>query len=185
MAFKIYTKTGDKGTTALVGGNRVSKTHERIEAYGTIDELNSYMGLIADIIELNEIKTFLREIQAKLMTISSVLATQDKEKQEKYTDFSGADVTKLEAEIDKFDKILPPLTKFILPGGHYIVSHIHIARTICRRAERRVLAVAENENNYLNPLPLKYLNRLSDYLFSLARFIAFKLNADEVEWKSY
>ena len=183
MAFKIYTKTGDKGTTALVGGKRVPKTHYRIEAYGTMDELNSYIGLIADLISFDEEKQFLRQIQSKLMTASSIMATEDKEKQDNYKDFTAGDIELLEKAIDKFDEELPALTKFILPGGHQTVSHIHIARTICRRSERKVLLVAENE--YVNPLVVKYLNRLSDYLFSLARYIGNKLNAEEVEWKDF
>lgn len=183
MAFKIYTKTGDKGTTALVGGKRVPKTHYRIEAYGTMDELNSYIGLIADLISFDEEKQFLRQIQSKLMTASSIMATEDKEKQDNYKDFTAGDIELLEKAIDKFDEELPALTKFILPGGHQTVSHIHIARTICRRSERKVLLVAENE--YVNPLVVKYLNRLSDYLFSLARYIGNKLNAEEVEWKAF
>ncbi len=183
MAFKIYTKTGDKGKTSLIGGKRVPKDHYRIEAYGSMDELNSYIGLVADLITEQEIKEFLRTIQSKLMTASSIMATEDAEKQNNYSDFGEDDVKTLENAIDKFDEVLPPLTKFILPGGHYIVSHIHIARTICRKSERRVLAVADKE--YVNPVVIQYINRLSDYLFSLARYTGKQLNADEVEWKAF
>ncbi len=180
MAFKVYTKTGDKGTTALVGGKRVKKFDDRIEAYGTIDELLSYVGLLRDMIRNDEAKIKLIKIQSKLMTVSSVLATEDKIKQDNYK-LEGADVELLEKEIDKMDEELPTLTKFIIPGGHIMVSHCHIARTICRRAERLVIRVASNE--YVNPLAQQYLNRLSDYLFTLARYVSLKVNAEEVEWK--
>lgn len=180
MAFKVYTKTGDKGTTSLVGGKRVSKFDDRIEAYGTVDELLSYVGLVRDLLDDNSLKNTLVEIQSKLMTVSSVLATEEKEKQNAYN-LHLLDIEFLEKEIDKMDKELPALTKFILPGGHITVSHCHIARTVCRRAERLVILVAES--NFVNPLAQQYLNRLSDYLFTLARYVSLKLNAQEVEWK--
>jgi len=122
MAFKIYTKTGDKGTTSLVGGKRVSKYDDRIEAYGTVDELLSYVGLVRDLIDDDNLKTILVTIQSKLMIVSSVLATESEEKQNAYK-ISIEDVELLESEIDKMDKKLPALTKFILPGGHQIVSY--------------------------------------------------------------
>ena len=180
MAFKIYTKTGDKGTTSLVGGKRVSKFDDRIEAYGTVDELISYVGLVRDLVEIKSIKDVLIEIQSKLMTVSSILATEDSVKQNNYN-LNLSDIEFLEKEIDLMDEELPTLTKFILPGGNITVSHCHIARTICRRAERLTIFVAEN--NYINPLAHQYLNRLSDYLFTLARYISLKFNAEEVEWK--
>ena len=180
MAYKVYTKTGDKGTTSLVGGKRVPKFDDRIEAYGTIDELLSYVGLLRDMIKNDDAKKSLIEIQSKLMTVSSVLATEAKEKQDAYN-LKASDIEYLEKEIDAMDTELPPLTKFIIPGGHIMVSHCHIARTICRRAERLVIRVADN--SYVNPLAQQYLNRLSDYLFTLARYVSLKVNAEEVEWK--
>jgi len=180
MAFKVYTKTGDKGTTSLVGGKRVPKFDDRIEAYGTIDELLSYVGLLRDMIQNDDAKESLIKIQSKLMTVSSILATEAQEKQDKYK-LNSTDIEFLEKEIDKMDTELPALTKFIIPGGHIMVSHCHIARTICRRAERLVIFVAES--NYVNPLAQQYLNRLSDYLFTLARYVSLKVNAEEVEWK--
>jgi len=180
MAYKVYTKTGDKGTTSLVGGKRVPKFDDRIEAYGTIDELLSYIGLLRDMIKNDEAKKTLIEIQSKLMTVSSVLATEAQEKQDAYN-LHKSDIEFLEKEIDAMDTELPALTKFIIPGGHIMVSHCHIARTICRRAERLVIYVAET--NYVSPLALQYLNRLSDYLFTLARYVSLKVNAEEVEWK--
>ena len=180
MAFKVYTKTGDKGTTSLVGGKRVPKFDDRIEAYGTVDELLSYVGLLRDMIKNNDAKESLIKIQNKLMTVSSILATEAQEKQDAYN-ISSTDIEFLEKEIDKMDTELPALTKFIIPGGHIMVSHCHIARTICRRAERLIIFVAEN--NYVNPLAQQYLNRLSDYLFTLARYVSLKVNAEEIEWK--
>ena len=178
---KIYTKTGDKGNTSLIGGKRVPKYHNRIEAYGTIDELNSYMGLIRDLVEEKETKLLISEIQSKLMHASSVLATETEENQKKYAKIIEEDINTLEKEIDRMNEELPPLTKFILPGGHQTVSHCHIARTICRRAERSMVQVADND--YVDELVIKYVNRLSDYLFTLARYMSNKLGADEVEWK--
>ena len=178
---KIYTKTGDKGSTSLIGGKRVPKYHNRIEAYGTIDELNSYMGLIRDLVNENNIKLLISEIQSKLMHASSVLATETEETQKKYAKIIEGDINILELEIDRMNDELPPLTKFILPGGHQTVSHCHIARTICRRAERNIVLVADDD--YVDEFVVKYVNRLSDYLFTLARYMSNKLNAEEVEWK--
>ena len=178
---KIYTKTGDKGRTSLIGGKRVPKYNKRIEAYGTIDELNSYMGLIRDLVEDKEIKILISDIQSKLMHASSVLATETEETQKKYAKIIETDINTLEKEIDRMNNELPALTKFILPGGHQTVSHCHIARTICRRAERYIVEVADND--YVDELVVKYVNRLSDYLFTLARYMSNKLGADEIEWK--
>ena len=177
---KVYTKTGDKGTTSLIGGKRVSKYNSRIEAYGTIDELNSYMGLIRDLVNEKEIKFLISEIQSKLMHVSSILATETEESQKKYAKVIEEDIIKLEKEIDRMNDSLPALTKFILPGGHQTVSHCHIARTICRRAERKIVFVADND--FVDDIVIKYINRLSDYLFTLARFMSNKLGADEIEW---
>ena len=177
---KVYTKTGDKGNTSLIGGKRVPKFHTRIEAYGTIDELNSYMGLIRDLMIDKDIKLLISEIQSKLMHASSVLATETEESQKKYAKIIEVDISKLEKEIDRMNEELPPLTKFILPGGHQTISHCHIARTICRRAERSIVLVADND--FVDEKVIKYINRLSDYLFTLARYMSDKLGAEEVEW---
>lgn len=184
---KVYTKTGDKGTTALFGGTRVPKHHIRIESYGTVDELNSYIGLIRDQ-EINQLyKDVLIEIQDKLFTVGAVLAT-DPEKailkngKERLNipKISEEDLLLLENEIDRMEESLPPMTHFVLPGGHTTVSFCHIARCVCRRAER--LSVQLNESEEVDESVLKYLNRLSDYLFVLARKLTFDLRAEEVKW---
>lgn len=184
---KVYTKTGDKGTTALFGGTRVPKHHIRIESYGTVDELNSYIGLIRDQ-EINQLyKNVLIEIQDRLFTVGAVLAT-DPEKailkngKERLNipKISEADMALLENEIDRMEAALPPMTHFVLPGGHTTVSFCHIARCVCRRAER--LSVQLNEVEPIDESVLMYLNRLSDYLFVLARKLTFDLGAEEVKW---
>ncbi len=184
---KVYTKTGDKGTTALFGGTRVPKHHIRIESYGTVDELNSYIGLIRDQ-EINQLyKDVLIEIQDRLFTVGAVLAT-DPEKailkngKERLNipKISEDDLLLLENEIDRMEESLPPMTHFVLPGGHTTVSFCHIARCVCRRAER--LSVQLNESEEVDESVLKYLNRLSDYLFVLARKLTFDLRAEEVKW---
>ncbi len=184
---KVYTKTGDKGTTALFGGTRVPKYHLRIESYGTVDELNSYIGLIRDQ-EMNpHYKEVLVEIQDRLFTVGAILAT-DPEKailkngKERLNipKISEDDVAYLEREIDTMETDLPPMTHFVLPGGHTTVSYCHIARCICRRAER--LATHLNDTEPTDMMVLKYLNRLSDYLFVLARKLSFDLKAEEVKW---
>lgn len=184
---KVYTKTGDKGTTALFGGTRVPKYHLRIDSYGTVDELNSYIGLIRD----QEIdlcyKEVLIDIQDKLFTVGAILAT-DPEKailkngKERLNipKISEEEVAQLENEIDAMEAGLPPMTHFVLPGGHTTVSYCHIARCVCRRAER--LATELNDMEPTDLMVLKYLNRLSDYLFVLARKLSFDLKADEVKW---
>jgi len=184
---KVYTKTGDKGTTALFGGTRVPKYHLRIESYGTIDELNSYIGLIRDQ-DINEhYKKILIDIQDKLFTVGAILAT-DPEKlllkngKERLNipKISENEVAVLENEIDSMETQLPPMTHFVLPGGHTTVSYCHIARCVCRRAER--LATQLNDTEPTDVMVLKYLNRLSDYLFVLARKLTFDLKAEEVKW---
>lgn len=178
---KIYTKTGDQGETSLLGGTRVSKAHERIDAYGTIDELNSYIGLLRDQ-EVNvKRKDLLKEIQDILFTIGSSLAADPAKTNIKKPDVHDQDITILEQEIDKMEQQLPELKAFILPGGHMAVSFCHIARTVCRRAERNVIALTKNSN--VDPLIIAYLNRLSDYLFVLGRMMAKELNAEEIKWK--
>ncbi len=178
---KIYTKTGDKGTTALFTGKRVAKHHIRIESYGTIDELNSFLGLVRDQ-EIDEhSKEALALIQHKLFTVGAILATEPKkENRLKIPRISDEDITFLEEEMDQMNEELPEMTHFILPGGHTTVSYCHIARTVCRRAERMASYLNENE-----PLPnnlLSYINRLSDYLFVLARKLTKDLQAQEVKW---
>ncbi|TPE44630.1 cob(I)yrinic acid a,c-diamide adenosyltransferase [Pontibacter mangrovi] len=179
---KIYTKTGDKGTTALIGGTRVSKAHLRIEVYGTVDELNSYIGLVRDQ-EVNQGRLdILKEIQDRLFTIGSTLATDpDKNTKMATPDLHEEDIALLEQEIDKYTAEVPPLRAFILPGGHPSVSFCHVARCVCRRAER--LAISLQEVSAVDELVVKYLNRLSDYLFALCRIMAHELGAEEVTWK--
>ena len=184
---KVYTKTGDKGTTALFGGTRVPKHHIRIESYGTVDELNSYLGLVRDQDIDPHYKGILIDIQDKLFTVGAILAT-DPEKavlksgKERLNipKISDKDITLLENEMDAMNTHLPPMTHFVLPGGHQTVSFCHIARCVCRRAER--LASALNDLEPFQPNTLIYLNRLSDYLFVLARKLSFDLHAEEVKW---
>jgi len=177
---KIYTRTGDTGTTSLIGGKRVPKFHERIEAYGTVDELVSNIGLLHDQITENDLKEKLLFIQNKLMTCATILATDCEGGSIKLPVISESDIVKLELEIDDMEKQLVPLSSFLLPGGHPIVSQAHICRTICRRAERHALAL--NQNFKVDSLVLKYLNRLSDYLFVFARFIAKLYKVTETSW---
>ena len=183
MAFKIYTKTGDLGKTSLIGGTKVPKSHLRIESYGTIDELNSYIGLVSDLISDNNSKVILREVQDRLFTVGSSLACDpDKEPLMKIPDLKEKDIELLEKEIDKMNEVLPAMKFFILPGGHPAVSTTHVARCVCRRAERLCVNMQEHEL-FVEPLVIKYINRLSDYLFILARYIGHLLNVDEIPWK--
>lgn len=184
---KVYTKTGDNGTTALFGGTRVPKHHIRIESYGTVDELNSHIGLIRDQ-EINPLyKNVLIEVQDRLFTVGAILATppekevlKNGQKRLQNLGILETDIEFLETEIDTMENSLPPMTHFVLPGGHTTVSYCHIARCVCRRAER--LAVHLNDIEPTDELVIKYLNRLSDYLFVLARKLSFDLKADEVQW---
>ena len=178
---KIYTKKGDTGTTQLIGGTRVPKNHIRIEAYGTVDELNSYIGLTSDSISDVKVKDILKEIQDRLFTIGSSLASDPEKSKMKIPDLKEDDVTLLENEMDKMNEHLPEMKSFILPGGLAANSICHIARCVCRRAER--LAVALSENEPVEPLVIKYLNRLSDYLFVLSRKISHDADAEEIPWK--
>jgi len=180
---KIYTKTGDKGTTSLIGGTKVSKSHIRIETYGTVDELNSFIGLCSDYITDKNSHTTLKEIQDRLFTIGSSLACDaEKEPMFKLPDLKETDITFLEDEIDKMNELLPPMKFFVLPGGHLAVSNLHVARCVCRRAERLCVSMQENEL-FIDPIVIKYINRLSDYLFVLARYIGNINNAIEIPWK--
>src|SRR5574343_797358 len=170
MAFRIYTKTGDSGTTSLIGGTKVPKSHLRIEAYGTIDELNSYIGLCRDIITDGDTIKMLVEVQDRLFTIGSSLACDPiKEPKLRLPDLRESDIQLLEKEIDGMEAALPEMTSFILPGGHPTVSHLHVARCVARRAERCCVRL-ELESLEVEPVILKYLNRLSDYLFVLSRY---------------
>ncbi|MCX8144079.1 MAG: cob(I)yrinic acid a,c-diamide adenosyltransferase [Bacteroidia bacterium] len=190
MASKIYTKTGDKGNTGLFGGTRVSKDDLQIEAYGTVDELNSYIGLLRDLIlssdieDKEKIHQFLLDIQDRLFSIGSHLAT-DVSKMEKVKDMLpplfDADIQALEKAIDEMEEHLEPMKFFVLPGGHPLVSHCHIARCICRRSERNVVRYSRHHNT-IDPHILPYLNRLSDYLFVLSRYITKLLGAPEFPW---
>ncbi|MEO6490877.1 MAG: cob(I)yrinic acid a,c-diamide adenosyltransferase [Ferruginibacter sp.] len=183
MAFKIYTKTGDLGKTSLIGGTKVPKSHLRIESYGTVDELNSYIGLINDLIQDEHSKNILREIQDRLFTIGSSLASDhNKEPRMKIPDLYEEDILLLEKEIDSMNEALPEMRSFVLPGGHVTVSTIHIARCVCRRAER-ICVHLQQENLFVDPLVIKYLNRLSDHLFLLSRYVARLLNVPEIPWK--
>ena len=183
MSQKIYTKTGDKGKTSLISGTKVLKSDLRIETYGTIDELNSWIGLINDFINDFSANTLLKEIQDRLFTIGSSLAC-DPEKETKLLipDLHEHDITRLENEIDTMNEILPEMKHFILPGGHSSVSVTHIARCVCRRAERYCVNL-ESHDGHVEPLIIKYLNRLSDYLFVLARYVGKINNAPEITWK--
>ena len=183
MSSKIYTKTGDAGKTGLIGGTKVSKSHLRIESYGTVDELNSYIGLCNDLLHDAHSNTVLKEVQDRLFTIGSSLACDpEKEPLMKIPDLDEHDIIFLEKEIDRMTDQLPEMKSFILPGGHPTVSTLHIARCVCRRAERLCVQLQE-ENIFVEPLVIKYLNRLSDHLFTLSRYAAMLLNAPEVPWK--
>jgi cob(I)alamin adenosyltransferase len=184
---KVYTKTGDKGTTALFGGTRVPKDHIRIESYGTVDELNSYIGLIRDQEMNSHFKDILIEIQDRLFTVGAILATPQEKEVMKNGELRlqklgiiESDIELLESEIDTMEDSLPQMTHFVLPGGHTTVSYCHLARCVCRRAER--LAVHLSHEEPLDEMAVKYLNRLSDYLFVLARKLSSDLKADEVKW---
>lgn len=192
MTMKIYTKTGDKGATSLIGGTKVPKSHLRIESYGTVDELNSFIGLLRDQLgqttpgsepDLETIRTDLLEIQDRLFTIGSSLACDpEKEPKLKIPDLKEEDIITLEKSIDLMDSVLPPMKSFILPGGHVAVSTTHIVRCVCRRAERSCVRLQE-EGLFVEPMVIRYLNRLSDYFFELARYTGHLLAIEELPWK--
>jgi len=179
---KIYTKTGDKGTTALFGGKRVSKSDLRIETYGTVDELNSWIGVMRDQEVNSQRQTELIEIQDRLFTIGSILATEPGNTKVKVPALLEADIIFLEKKIDDMEATLEPMKVFVLPGGHQSVSFGHVTRTVCRRAERLVIALHAQEP--VNALVVQYLNRLSDYLFVLCRKMTSELKASETPWKA-
>lgn len=177
---KVYTKTGDKGQTSLIGGVRVAKNHSRIDAYGTIDELNSFIGLVRDYTRDTAQNDLLYKIQNTLFVIGSNLASVPEAKME-IPNLQDQEITELETAIDNMEEHLEPLKNFILPGGHPAVSHAHVARCVCRRAERLCVSVSELEDIDASIIP--YLNRLSDYLFVLGRFLAKEREVAEVIWK--
>ncbi|HEX5027010.1 MAG TPA: cob(I)yrinic acid a,c-diamide adenosyltransferase [Agriterribacter sp.] len=183
MSFKIYTKTGDKGNTSLIGGTKVLKSHLRIEAYGTVDELNSSIGLCKDVLTVDEQgRKVLQNIQWQLFSIGAALACDPvKETKLHIPDIRETDIHFLENEIDRMNEVLPPLKYFILPGGHSTISFIHIARCVCRRAERCCVRL-EDKDEKIEPLILVYLNRLSDYLFVLARYAGHLLKIEDLPW---
>jgi cob(I)alamin adenosyltransferase len=183
MSSKIYTKTGDKGKTSLIGGTKVLKSHIRINAYGTVDELNAFTGLLADQLSDTHSRELLREIQDRLFTIGSTLACDPHKKIAlKIPDLRDSDIFLLEQEIDQMNEKLPEMKSFILPGGDVAVSTAHICRTVCRRAERITVELDTTEP-LDEPLIIKYLNRLSDYFFVLARYIGHLVGALEIKWE--
>ncbi|MBA3900253.1 MAG: cob(I)yrinic acid a,c-diamide adenosyltransferase [Bacteroidetes bacterium] len=177
---KIYTKTGDKGQTSLIGGTRVPKDHIRIEAYGTVDELNSFIGLVRSQEISNRPLTTLIEIQDRLFTIGAILASDPLKSKMKIPELNEEDIIFLENEIDFMNESLPEMRSFVLPGGNTTVSYCHLARCVCRRAERRIIHLAAE-----SPVPeitIRYLNRLSDYIFVLSRQLTQELKAQEIPW---
>jgi cob(I)alamin adenosyltransferase len=179
---KIYTKTGDKGETSLFGGKRVKKSHPRIEAYGTVDELNAFIGLLKDQEVNHRRKDLLKEIQDRLFTIGANLASDPEKNKLKVPDLQEDDIILLEKEMDKMDENLPLLRNFVLPGGHTAVSFAHLARTVCRRAERQCIVLSEDE--FVPEIVIQYLNRLSDYLFVLSRLMTKELGVEEITWNA-
>jgi cob(I)alamin adenosyltransferase len=180
MATRIYTKTGDKGQTSLIGGTRLPKHHQRIEAYGTVDELNSNIGLLRDLITPAH-EGQLLAIQDRLFTMGSNLAADPEKNKMQLPQLFEEDITALEKSIDDMNGVLPEMKSFVLPGGHPHVSHCHIVRCVCRRAERAVVRLSDTEK--VDEIHIRYLNRLSDYLFMLARLLVKELNVKEMPWK--
>lgn len=178
---KVYTKTGDKGETSLFGGTRVSKGHLRIHTYGTVDEVNSYIGLLRDLCTDDTRVIELVSIQDRLFTLGALLATESESAQKRLPKITQADIRFLEEAIDAMENELVPIKTFVLPGGHPTVSYCHIARCVCRRAER--LSVTLGEEVKMDALVIQYLNRLSDYLFVLSRFLTKILKAQELPWQ--
>lgn len=181
---KIYTKTGDDGSTMLFGGGRVPKYHLRIEAYGTVDELNSFVGQIRDQEIEQTDKDILQTMQEKLFTIGSMLAANPEKKKVNVPQITQEDILFIEQAIDKMEEHLPALKSFVLPGGHPVASYCHLARCVCRRAERRTLELSVVEKGTVPPIILQYLNRLSDFLFVLSRKMVYYFKGTEIEWKS-
>lgn len=183
MAFKIYTKTGDKGKTGLIGGSRVSKSDLHIEACGALDELNSHIGLVADLLVAEEDMVILREIQKDLFVLGAIVTLDvSKKNAPKIPQLNDTKITLLETKIDAMEAQLPQMTHFILPGGHPTISHVHIARSACRRAERIIIALKDSSYPTLPENVSQYINRLSDFLFVLARFVGQRLGVEEIKW---
>jgi cob(I)alamin adenosyltransferase len=176
---KIYTKTGDEGNTSLIGGYRVSKSDLRIESYGTVDELNSWLGLIAEYTPKDRI-TEVQLIQHQLFSVGAQLASKSSEQKRPFSPIAEQDISQLEKYIDSYEATLPKMTHFILPGGSKASAQAHIARCVCRRAERIVVQLSRVD--FVDKLLLIYLNRLSDYLFCLARAFTFWEEKDEIKW---
>jgi cob(I)alamin adenosyltransferase len=184
MAQKIYTKTGDKGSTSLIGGTKVPKSNLRIEAYGTVDELSSWIGLCRDLLTDEAGRAILQEVQDRLFTMNSSLACDpEKEPKMRIPDLRDEDITLLETEMDRMNEVIPAMKSFILPGGHPTLSQLHITRCVCRRAERCCVRL-EQESQEVDGIILKYLNRLSDYLFVLARYTGHQMHVEEIPWKA-
>ena len=180
---KIYTKAGDQGKTSLIGGTRVPKSHIRIESYGTVDELNSFIGLLNDLVDDATINLDLKEIQDRLFTVGSSLACDpEKESALRIPDLKEEDIVRLELAMDAMNEVLAPMKSFIIPGGHQAISTAHIARCVCRRAERWCVNMQE-EDLFVETLVIKYLNRLSDYLFTLSRYIGHLKGIADLPWK--
>ena len=178
---KIYTRTGDDGTTGLIGGTRIEKNHIQLEAYGTVDELNSYIGVVRSLYDDLHADSVLEIIQSKLFVIGAHLATEESDEMiKKQLPVEVADILLLEDEMDRMIAVLPPLNNFILPGGSKATSFCHVARTVCRRSERRIVELGEKSTVDSNLI--KYINRLSDYLFVLSRKISMDLNTPEILW---
>lgn len=179
---KVYTKKGDQGQTGLLGGTRLPKHHLRIESYGTVDELNAFIGVLRDGIDIQLHRDDLKKIQDELFTIGSQLASDPEKNKMELPMINDADIQYLEHRMDEMDVELPEMRSFVLPGGHASVSNAHVCRCVCRRAERLCTGLAENE--VVNPLILQYLNRLSDYFFVLSRHLTMKLGVEEVPWQA-
>ena len=179
---RVYTRTGDQGETSLAGGKRVQKDHTRLEAYGSVDELNSHLGLIQSTIPDSVERKRITGIQNRVFVVSSNLAVDNEELLKKLPRILEEDIADLEMAMDKMLNEIPPLTNFILPAGHPIIAYCHIARTVCRRAERRMITLSRE--SAIEPILIRYVNRLSDYLFVLARKTAYDLGVGEVIWTS-
>ncbi|MBX7149209.1 cob(I)yrinic acid a,c-diamide adenosyltransferase [bacterium] len=179
---KIYTKTGDDGTTSLFDGTRVKKDNPRVDAYGDVDELNSVLGVAASFIKDEKTLSLLYSIQRDLFAFGANMANPKHKKQKEKSDFTDTKITFLEKEIDAMEEKMEPLKAFILPGGSHGSSFLHMARTVCRRAERNIIGLSESEE--IDAVFIKYINRLSDFLFVLARFVNFKEGVKDVPWDS-
>ena len=178
---KIYTRTGDKGKTTLVGGTPVSKTHARIEAYGSVDEIIAHISLLRDLTGNTDLKSYLLWIEDRLMTCAAILAADCKDCPVKIPELRNADVKSLENAIDEMELMLEPLNSFILPGGNTISSQCHISRTVCRRAEREIIRLSAEL--FVPDTVIKYMNRLSDYLFVLSRKVLRDFGLNDIPWK--